>query len=159
MTNGDYLGREFTIVRQYDAPRDLVWLACTDAKHLAQWWGPHGFTAPVCHWEAVPGNKIYVVMRAPDGTEYRTGGEFIVVVPPEKLITVTGAMDEKGNLRFEVLHTLLLVENRGKTMLTMHSRVIKTTPGACDFLGGIDTGMRMSFERLGDLLSQNELVP
>ncbi len=30
--------------RVFDAPRELVFAAFTDPKHLAQWWGPDGFT-------------------------------------------------------------------------------------------------------------------
>ncbi|MFZ0859848.1 MAG: SRPBCC domain-containing protein [Candidatus Sulfotelmatobacter sp.] len=26
----------------------LVFKAWTDTKHMAQWWGPNGFTNPVC---------------------------------------------------------------------------------------------------------------
>lgn len=40
--------RELTIVRVFDAPRALVFRVWTDPKHLAQWWGPKGFTNPVC---------------------------------------------------------------------------------------------------------------
>jgi uncharacterized protein YndB with AHSA1/START domain len=151
---GDMNGTEFVITREFDAPRDLVWRACTEANHLAQWWGPKGFTAPVCEWNASPGNKIHVVMRGLDGTDYPMGGEFREVVPPEKLVTVTGAMDENGALLFEFLHTLTLVEKNGKTRLTMHSRVIRTTPGAERYIGGFEMGMTMSLERLGGHLAQ-----
>src|SRR2546425_4733755 len=85
-TAADGLGQEFTITRDFAAPRELVWKACTDAAHLAQWWGPKGFTAPVCEWDARPGNKIYVVMRSPDGTDFPMGGQFHEVVPPERKI-------------------------------------------------------------------------
>ena len=148
----DCVGREFTIMREFAAPRELVFEACTDARHLAQWWGPRGFTAPVCEWDAKPGNKIYVVMRAPDGTRYPMGGEFREVVPPERLVTVTGALDEQGEFLFEILHTMTLVEQAGKTRLTMHSRVIKATPGAGRYIGGFEAGMTQSLERLGELL-------
>ena len=148
----DCLGREFTIIREFSALRELVFEACTDAKHLAQWWGPRGFTAPVCEWDAKPGNKIYVVMRAPDGTRYPMGGEFREVVPPERLVTMTGALDEQGEFLFEILHTMTLVELAGKTKLTMHSRVIKTTPGAGRYIGGFEAGMTQSLERLAELL-------
>ena len=148
----DGLGREFTIIREFAAPRELVFAACTDAKHLAQWWGPRGFTAPVCEWDAKPGNKIYVVMRAPDGTRYPMGGEFREVVPPERLVTVTGALDEQGKLMFEILHVMTLVEHAGKTKLTMQSRVTKVTPGAGRYIGGFEAGMTQSLERLGELL-------
>ena len=41
-------------MRLLDAPRDLVWSVWTDPKHLARWWGPHGFTNPVCGWTSDP---------------------------------------------------------------------------------------------------------
>ena len=149
------VGKEFVITREYDAPRELVWLACTDAKHLAQWWGPRGFTAPVCEWAAQPGNKIYVVMRAPDGTRYPMGGEFLEVVPPEKLVTLTGALDDKGDLMFEFRHTLTLVEQDGKTKLTMRSRLMKViAPDAAKYIGGFEAGMTQSLERLADVVEK-----
>jgi len=148
----DCIGREFTIFREFVAPRELVFEACTVARHLAQWWGPRGFTAPICEWDAKPGNKIYVVMRAPDGTRYPMGGEFREVVSPERLVTMTGALDEQGEFLFEILHTMTLVGHAGKTRLTMHSRVIRATPGAGRYIGGFEAGMTQSLERLGELL-------
>ena len=144
----DYLGREFVITREFDAPRDLVFQAWTDPKHLAQWWGPKGFTNPVCEWDALPGNTIHVVMRAPDGTEYPMGGEFREVVAPERLVFTSGALDEKGSLLFEFLHTVTFVERKGKTMLTVQSRVIKTTVEANKYIGGFEAGMTQSLDRL-----------
>lgn len=152
-TDSDNLvGKEFIITREFAASRDLVWRACTEAGHLAQWWGPRGFRAPVCEWEARAGNKIFVVMRAPNGTDYPMGGRFEEVTPPERLVTVTGALDGDGKMLFEILHTLTLAERNGKTKLTMHSRVIKTTPGAEKYIGGFEAGMTQSLERLGGLL-------
>ena len=145
-------GHALVFTRTFAAPRELVFEACTDARHLAQWWGPRGFTAPVCEWDAKPGNKIYVVMCSPDGARYPMGGEFREVVPPERLVTMTGALDEQGEFLFEILHTMTLVEHAGKTKLTMHSRVIKTTPGAGRYIGGFEAGMTQSLERLGELL-------
>ncbi|HEX3856835.1 MAG TPA: SRPBCC domain-containing protein [Verrucomicrobiae bacterium] len=149
------VGKEFIITREYDAPRELVWLACTDAKHLAQWWGPRGFTAPVCEWDAQLGNKIYVVMRAPNGTRYPMGGEFLEVIAPEKLVTMTGALDDKGDLMFEFRHTLTLVEQDGKTKLTMRSRLMKMiAPDAEKYIGGFEAGMTQSLERLTDVVEK-----
>lgn len=148
-----YVGQEFIITRIFDAPRDLVWKACTEAKQLAQWWGPHGFSAPICEWDARPGNRIYVLMRGPDGTDYPMGGKFHEVVPPERLVTTTGALDDKGKLMFEFRHTLTLVERRGKTTLTMKSRLIKATAAANEYVGGFEAGMTQSLERLGELLA------
>jgi len=150
----DFLGREFVIAREFAAPRELVFKAWTDPKHLAQWWGPKGFTNPVCEWDARPGGKIYDVMRAPNGVEHPMGGEFREIVAPGRLVLSCGALDEKGNMRFEFLHTVTFVEQNGKTTLTIRSRVTKTTAGANKYIGGFETGMTLSLERLAGLLAQ-----
>ncbi len=147
------VGQEFIITRVFDASRERVWKACTEAKQLAQWWGPQGFSAPICEWDARPGNKIYVVMRGPDGTDYPMGGQFHEVVPPERLVTTTGALDDKGELVFEFRHTLTLVERNGKTTLTMKSRLIQATAEAHKYVAGFEAGMTQSLERLGELLA------
>jgi uncharacterized protein YndB with AHSA1/START domain len=153
-TAEDYTGREFVITREFDAPRELVFQAWTDPKHLAQWWGPKGFTNPVCEWDAQAGKKIYVVMRAPNETDYPMGGAFIEVVVPERLIFTSGALDEKGEMLFEFLHTATFAEENGKTKLTLRSRVLKTTAGANKYIGGFEAGMTQSLERLAEYLTK-----
>jgi uncharacterized protein YndB with AHSA1/START domain len=61
---------DLVITRIFDAPRELVWKAWTDPKHVDQWWGPHGFTNPLCEWDARPGVKILVHMRGPKGSPF-----------------------------------------------------------------------------------------
>ncbi len=150
----NYVGQEFTIIREFSASRELVFKACTDPNHLAQWWGPKVFSNPVCDWDVRPGGKIFVVMRGPDGTDYPMGGEVREVVVPEKLVTVTGALDEQGKFLFEILHAMTLAERNGKTTLTMHSRVISATPNAGRYIGGFEMGMTLSLERLSEHLAQ-----
>jgi uncharacterized protein YndB with AHSA1/START domain len=150
----DFTGRKFLIARKFDAPRELVFKAWTDPKHLAQWWGPRGFTNPVCEWDARPGREIYVVMRAPNRARYPMGGEFREVVVPEKLVFTSGALDEKGEMLFEFLHTATFTEAKGKTQLTLHSRVIKTTDEANKYIGGFEEGMTQSLEKLAEFLGK-----
>ena len=39
--------RELTIIRMFDAPRELVFALWTEPRHLKKWWGPKDFTNPV----------------------------------------------------------------------------------------------------------------
>ena len=87
--------RELTIRRTFAAPRALVWQAWTDPRQLAKWWGPHGFTNPVCEIDLRPGGAIHIVMRAPDGTDYPMRGEFREIVPPERLVFTNYPVDER----------------------------------------------------------------
>jgi len=153
-TAEDYTGREFTITRDFDAPRELVFRAWTDPRHLAQWWGPRGFTNPVCEWDARPGNAIHVVMRAPNGTDYGMGGEFREIVAPERLVFTSGALDEKKRMIFEFLHTVTFAERKGTTTLTIRSRVLNASADANRYIGGFEAGMTQSLERLAALLAK-----
>ena len=152
----DYSEREFIITREFAVPRELVFKAWADAKHLAHWWGPRGFTNPVCEWDVRPGGKIYDVMRAPNGDRYPMGGEFREIVAPERQVFSCGALDEKGDLFFEFLHTVTFTERSGKTLLTIQSRVLNMTAGANKYLGSFETGMTASLEKLAEFLAAYE---
>src|SRR2546425_388107 len=85
--------RELVITRVFDAPRDLVWKAWTDPKHVAQWWGPMGFTTKVPELDLRPGGRWRYIMTGPDGIEYPVKGVFREVVPFERIVT-TDEFDE-----------------------------------------------------------------
>jgi uncharacterized protein YndB with AHSA1/START domain len=149
-----FLGREFIFTREFTAPRERVFKAWTDPNHLAQWWGPTGFTNPVCDWDVRPGGKIYDIMRASDGAEHPMGGEFREILPPERLVFSCGALDESGKLLFELMHASSFTERNGRTKLNLHSRVTGTTSEADKYLGGFEIGMTLSLDRLEEFLAQ-----
>ena len=78
--------RVLVIERVFDAPRGLVFKAWTEPRRLAQWWGPKGFTNPVCEIDARPGGTLRIVMRAPDGAEHPMKGVLREVIEPERLV-------------------------------------------------------------------------
>jgi uncharacterized protein YndB with AHSA1/START domain len=85
------------ITRIFDAPRTLVWEAWTNPKHVMQWWGPKGFTAPVCEIDFRVGGKFLCCMRSPEGQEGWNGGEYHEIVPHEKIVYSMYFADSKGN--------------------------------------------------------------
>ena len=85
------------VTRVFDAPRELVWKAWTDPKYVMQWWGPKGFTSPVCKIDFRVGGKFLYCMRAPDGQEFWNGGEYHEIVPHEKIVSSMYFSDPDGN--------------------------------------------------------------
>lgn len=79
-------GSEFVITRFFDAPRDRVFRMWTDPKHMAQWWGPRGFTNPICELNVRPGGSWRIVMRGPDGQEHPAKGVYREIEPPRRLV-------------------------------------------------------------------------
>jgi len=145
---------EIVLSRVFDAPRDLVWKAWTDPKQLVQWWGPRGFTNPVCEVNLRPGGAILIHMRAPNGVVYPMKGVFQEIVAPERLVLLSGPADEAGKLLFEVLHTVTFDEQAGKTKITLHARVVNATPAAPQYLAGMEVGWTQSLERLNAFVTK-----
>ncbi len=143
------------LTRVFDAPRALVFRAWTDPKHVAQWWGPKGFTNPVCELDVRPGGPIRIDMRGPDGVVYPMGGVFHEIVEPERLVFTSSAFeDEKGHPQLEVLNTVTFTEHGGKTKVTLQARVVKSMPEVAAALAGMEEGWTQSLERLEELLAK-----
>jgi uncharacterized protein YndB with AHSA1/START domain len=98
MTNGEVDEIERMVVtRIFDAPRQLVWKAWTDPNYVMQWWGPKGFTAPVCKMDFRAGGKFLCCMRSPEGQEFWNAGEYHEIVPHEKIVYSMYFSDPEGN--------------------------------------------------------------
>lgn len=150
--------QELVITRIFDAPRELVFRAWTDPQHVARWWGPGGFTMPVCELDARPGGVMRFHMRAPDGVIYPTTGTFHEVAAPERIVFTSYAYpDEAGNPRLEVLHTVTFAEHeRGKTKLTLCAVVIKAAAEVTGALAGMEQGWNEGLDRLDAELRANK---
>lgn len=140
---------ELVLTRVFKAPRGPVFAAWTEPTQVAQWWGPNGFTNPVCELDVRPGGAIRIHMRGPDGTVYPMTGVYQEIVEPERLVFTSAALDESGKPLFEVLNTVAFVEHDGTTKLTVRARVVKSTAGAAPYLAGMEAGWTQSLERLG----------
>jgi uncharacterized protein YndB with AHSA1/START domain len=143
--------KELTLSRTFDAPRDVVFRAWTDARQVARWWGPRGFTNPVCEVDARPGGAIHIVMRGPEpwGDNPMTG-VFQEVIPPERLAFISTPLNANGKPILETVTTVVFDEVQGKTRVTVHVVVTSSTPEAATALAGIDEGWRQTLDRLSE---------
>lgn len=146
--------RSVTISRAFAAPRSLVFQMWTDSKHMAQWWGPKGFTNPVCEIDARPGGAIRIHMRSPDGVTYPMTGMFSEVVAPERLVFTAFAEDLDGNPLLEAHTTVTFAEQGGKTTVTVKARAVGLAPVAPQMLAGMEAGWTQSLERLEQLATR-----
>jgi uncharacterized protein YndB with AHSA1/START domain len=140
--------QELVLTRIFDAPRETVFKAWTDPERLQRWWGPKAFTNPVCELDPRPGGAIRIHMRGPDGAVYPMTGVYHEIVEPQRLVFTSAALDENGDPLFEVLNTVTFAEHQGKTKLTVHAVVVKTTAGAARYLAGMEMGWSQTLDRL-----------
>lgn len=145
--------KELTIERTFNAPRDVVFKAWTDAEQLAKWWGPSGFTNPVCKVDATPGGSILIDMQSPEGIIYPMDGVFHEVVVPEKLIFTAAALDKNGQRLFEMLNTIsFFEEGKNKTRIHLHTAVSRITPEGKPYIEGMNQGWNESLDRLATIV-------
>jgi uncharacterized protein YndB with AHSA1/START domain len=118
MERANQPANELTFVREFNAPRELVFEVWTKSEHLMKWWGPDGFTLTTASMEAAVGVIWKFIMHGPDGTDYPNKIEFIEVIKPERL--VYKHCDNNGTIgvSFEVNILFEVIEN--KTQLTMN---------------------------------------
>lgn len=154
MSTGTHVPMTLDMKRVFAAPRALVFKAWVDPSQLAVWWGPKGFTNPVCEADARPGGAILIHMRAPDGVVYPMTGEFLEVTPPERLVFTCAALDGNGQPMFVNRNTVIFTEVAGGTEIALHVAVISTTPAAPQYLKGMEMGWKLSLDRLDVLLEQ-----
>jgi len=122
------MSKEFVISRVFDAPRDKVWKAWTEAERLKQWWGPKGFTVSYCKIDLRPGGVLHYCLRSPDGHDM--WGKFVYreIVKPERLVWINSFSDKDGGTTVhpmspdwprEMLSTATFEEQGGKTKVTV----------------------------------------
>jgi uncharacterized protein YndB with AHSA1/START domain len=146
----DTSDREIVLRRVLAAPRELVFAAWTDPRHVGQWYGPNGFTTTTHEMDVRPGGVWRFIMHGPDGTDYKNRIQYLEVVRPQRLVfdhDDDGETDEKP---FRV--TVAFDEREGQTELTM--RMVCDSPQTrAKFIefGAVEGG-EQTLARLADYL-------
>src|SRR3954452_21850864 len=82
--------REIMISRVIGAPRELVFEAFTEVRHLSRWWGLEGFTTTTQSFEFRVGGEWDFVMHGPDETDYTEWISWTEIAPPERITLLHG---------------------------------------------------------------------
>jgi uncharacterized protein YndB with AHSA1/START domain len=146
--------REVTITRVFGAPRAVVFRAWTDAAQLAQWWGPQGSEIRVRSLDLRAGGTFHYCMQTPNGPEM--WGKFVYreVNPQDCLVFVNSFSDANGGLTrnpwiagwpLEILNTLTLTEQDGKTILTLRGGPINASAEELQTFAAGVSGMQQGF--------------
>jgi len=95
--------REIVISRAISAPRELLFEAFTQVRHLSQWWGPEGFTTSTRAFEFRVGGEWDFVMHGPDGTDYQEWISWTEIAPPGRIALLHGEFRDDPNAFESVL--------------------------------------------------------
>ncbi|WP_049576724.1 SRPBCC family protein [Nonomuraea sp. SBT364] len=119
---------QYEIIRVFDAPRERVFRAWTDAARFARWFG-----LPDMSTEAVldvrPGGAWRATLRDDDGFEVLLDGVYREVAEPGRLVFTTGDPDDPGDGPASLV-TVELAESDGGTVMRFHQHGVNTGGGS-----------------------------
>jgi len=139
---------EINIVRDFDAPRELVWRAWTEPEQFADWFGGKDAEIPMStvSMDVRPGGEWRATMLAGPAGEIRWRGSFQEVVPPERLVfTITDQPDEVYELC-----TVVLTDLGGRTRMAFTQGGGHIPP---EMLEQSIAGWHAFFDRMGELVA------
>ena len=149
----DNLHCEIFVTREVNGPRELVWEAMTNPKHVVHWWGPVGFSNTIEEMDVRPGGAWKQTMHGPDGANYPNKSIFKEVVKPEKLVySHAGGKEGARGVHFTSTWTF---EEVGPKKTRVSIRMIFTKTDDRDFVvrehNAIEGG-KQTLGRLNDYL-------
>ena len=146
--------QEIFIMREFNAPRELVFKAFTDADLYKQWIGPRELITNIETFESKNGGSWRYIQKDPEGNEFAFHGVNHEVLAPERIIGTFEfeGLPETGHV---ILETARFEELHGdRTKLTSQS-VFQSVEDRDGMLqSGMEEGVNDSYSRLDELLEK-----
>ena len=144
---------QILITREFDAPRHLVFKAFTSPELVKRWWHANRGEATIAEIDLRVGGKWRYVMITDDGAEVGFHGQYLEIVPNERIVSTEvyeglpeGVSEEDGG----TVNTATFTEVDGRTTLTILVQAAnKISRDAI-----IDSGMESGLQDALDLLQQ-----
>jgi uncharacterized protein YndB with AHSA1/START domain len=130
-------GAEMVMERIFDAPRALVWKALTEAERIPRWWGADRMPMTVEEMDVRVGGKWRWVGHHSEHGDVPFSGEYLEVVPPERLVNTEMYDVEPFNQGEPAIVTQTLEDLGGRTRLISRS----VMPSVEALEGALATGM------------------
>ena len=139
--------KEILLSREFDAPRALVFQACTDPQAIPQWWGPRRYTTTVDKMDVRPAGEWRFVQRDAEGHVFAFHGVYREVVAPERVVDTFEFEPMPGYISLE---TMTLEEHGGRTTLTTRVAFWTTADRDGMLQSGMEEGASESMDRLAE---------
>jgi uncharacterized protein YndB with AHSA1/START domain len=136
---------QILITREFDAPRQLVYLAYTTPELIRRWWGGDRGEVTSAEVDLRPGGSWRYVMTANGGFEVAFHGEYQEIIPGERIVATEvyeGAPDAAA------VTTTTFAEHDGRTTLSIMVQHISRENRDLHLNSGMDAGMQESLNHL-----------
>jgi uncharacterized protein YndB with AHSA1/START domain len=145
--------QELFIIREFDAPREMVFQAFSDPEILVQFFAPFDYTMHFNHHDYRTGGRYSWCNKNQEGKTLCTFyGVIHELTAPERIIYTAEFMElpERGNAILEVMNFEDLPGNR--TKMTIHDVCLSVATRDAMIRSGMEKGLLDIFKKLDKLL-------
>jgi uncharacterized protein YndB with AHSA1/START domain len=140
---------DIVMLRELNAPRELVFKAMTDPTLVPRWWGPKNYTTLVDKMDVRTGGIWRYIQHNGIGDEFIFSGVYHEITSPERLVYTFEYEGTPGHVSLE---TVTLAERDGKTLVT-DSLVFQSVADRDAMLqAGMESGATDSWDRIEELI-------
>jgi uncharacterized protein YndB with AHSA1/START domain len=136
---------QILITREFNAPRHLVWKAWTTPELVKRWWHANRGEVTVAEIDLRVGGAWRYVSLTPDGVEVAFHGEYLEIVPDERLVSTEVY---EGYPDAQAIDTLTLTEANGRTTLTVLVQHSSKEHRDAHIESGMEPGMQDALDLL-----------
>ena len=146
--------QELFIIREFDAPRELVFRAFVDPELYTQWLGPHGMVMTLEIFEPRQGGSWRYIHQDGEGNAFGFNGVFHDVSFPERIIQTFEfeGLPERGHVTLDT--AVFEALPGGRTRLTAQSVFQSVADRDGMIQSGMERGVNEGYERLDALLEK-----
>jgi uncharacterized protein YndB with AHSA1/START domain len=140
---------QILVTREFDAPRHLVYKAFTTPELVRRWWHAKRGEMQVCDIDLRVGGKWRYVMTADGGMEVGFHGEYLEIVPDERVVsteTYEGLPPEAP--QEPNVNTATFIEENGRTRLEILMQSPNRTTRDMIIESGMEDGLQDALELL-----------
>lgn len=141
--------RAVTITRVFDLPARILFLACSKAEHMTQWFGPEGYPLTLCEMDFRVGGKYRFAMTGPDGKQMTPFGGAYLAIEQDRKISYSNALEQPG--AESMIVTFTFSENEGKSTLVIHTLFGSVTMKEKHLAKGYEIGVGSGLDQLAGL--------
>ena len=155
--------QKFVLTREFDAPKELFFKACTQAEHLKKWWGPKGSELKAETVDIREGGKFHYEFTYANGPTMYGVLSYIEIKPYDRIVFTTSFADKNANpvkapfaeeFPLIIQNTWTLTEKNGKTTLIMKIVPVNASQHEMDFFVGMFSSMEQGNNGMLDQLEE-----
>ncbi len=145
---------QIQIVREFDAPAQLVYRAMTTPELVRRWWHARRGEMTACEIDLQVGGTWRYAMDTPDGFEVAFHGEFVEIVPDELIVRTAifeGVPPEVSEADALTIETAALSEIGARTILTLLIQASNQTSRDAIIASGMENGLQDALDLLEEV--------